>query len=267
MKRFISFLLAAMMLLTCVSALAASDWDCDCGAKGNTSSFCPDCGAAKPKETKKTTVSSNSKVKVGSYVKFGHYDQDGNDVNGKEAIQWLVLAVDGDKALLISRRGLHNAKFNSTSTRETWATCDLRTWLNKKFLNQAFTSSEREYILTTHVDEDISQCDPAHEPNRLGKDTDDKVFLLSYAEALKYMPTEEERMCRPTTRAINEGGNKSDKRYIDNEYRTCWYWLRSPAYNNNVCIVGWEGELDTCYMSHDYGVVRPCIWVDIAGLQ
>ena len=39
--------------------------------------------------------------------------------------------------------------------------------------------------------------------------------------------------------------------------------MRNPAYNNNVGAVGWEGELDTCYMNHPNGVVRPCIIVDL----
>ena len=40
---------------------------------------------------------------VGHYVSFGSFEQDNNLNNGKEEIEWLVLAKEGNKVLLISR--------------------------------------------------------------------------------------------------------------------------------------------------------------------
>lgn len=42
---------------------------------------------------------------VGSYVKFGSYEQDNDLSNGKEKIEWLVLDLQANEALLISKYG------------------------------------------------------------------------------------------------------------------------------------------------------------------
>ena len=44
-------------------------------------------------------------------VLFGSYEQDGDAANGKEPIEWLVLARDGDKALLLSKYALDHQSF------------------------------------------------------------------------------------------------------------------------------------------------------------
>lgn len=252
-----------------IKPAAAEDapWDCACGTKNNTGKFCPVCGKDKSNAVTGNVPATNSKVKVGQYVKFGSYEQDGNDVNGKEPIQWRVLAVEGDKALLISRYGLSRQPFNKTSSGETWEDCGLRTWMNKTFYKAAFTYDQQQSILTTTIKEDISQCSGDFPPNRLGNNTQDKVFTLSYVEMTEYLPTDYDRLCVPTEAAILEDCNESDRRYLDDEEKTCWYWMRSPAYNNNILVVGWEGEIDTCYMSHYYGVARPAMWVESSALK
>ena len=42
-------------------------------------------------------------VKKGDIVTFGTYEQDDLTRNGAEPIEWIVLAVEGDQALLLSR--------------------------------------------------------------------------------------------------------------------------------------------------------------------
>ena len=64
-------------------------------------------------------------VSVGSIIKFGFYEQDNNSSNGKEEIEWKVLAVDGNKALVISQYALDYQKYNSTYTPITWEECTL----------------------------------------------------------------------------------------------------------------------------------------------
>ena len=267
MKRFLAFLLAAMMVIGCVSALADTTWVCPgCGLQGNTGYFCPSCGTSRPQESD-INQSVTGGVSVGDYVFFGRYEQNNNIVDGKEDLVWKVLDVKGDKALLISAFGLHRITFNPTSNKATWANSGIRSWLNKTFYNDAFTSSEQSSIQVTFVDESMDQCCPSYAPKRLGDSTNDKVFLLSYAEMAQYMPTEYDRLCVPTVQAVAEDCNVSDKRYLDGDYKTCWYWLRSPAYNNNLVVVDWQGSFETCYMSHTYGVVRPALWVNVSALH
>ncbi|MBR6706673.1 MAG: hypothetical protein IKI84_08345 [Clostridia bacterium] len=199
-------------------------------------------------------------VAVGDYVYFGEYDQD--NVSGKEPIQWVVLSVSGNQALLISRYGLECKPFHTNSAGQTWENCSLRTWLNGTFLKTAFSKEERDAIQYTHIDESYSQSSPAFPPARVGNDTNDYVFILSYAEAVKYLTGNRDLMCIPTNHALANGGNRSNQAYL-NGNRTCWYWLRSPAYKNNALAVDWNGTFSSGYISQEYGVVRPCIWVDV----
>ncbi len=298
MKKILSVTLAIVLLITCAAALAADAWTCPgCGQTGNTGNFCPECGAARPNEgwtcsicgfagntdkfctncgtpkddqapVETETVSqpidtpaAASSVQVGDYISFGQYEQDGKTNNGAEAIEWKVLDIQNGKALVISRYAILAAQFNPHSSRESWYNCKLRETLNGKFYNQAFNSSEKNAIQATEVDDSSEQWDPKAMPNstRVVKNTTDYIFILSYGEMVRYMPTAAERLCRPTKYAVAQGSNSGNGGY-------CWYWMRNPAYNNNVGAVGWEGELDTCYMNHTYGVARPACWVDLAAI-
>lgn len=60
-----------------------------------------------------------AKFMVGKYVMYGHYPQtkEGND---NTPIEWLVLARDGNKALLISRYALDCQKYHSRDETLTW---------------------------------------------------------------------------------------------------------------------------------------------------
>ncbi len=199
-------------------------------------------------------------ISEGDYVTFGSYEQANG--RGREPIEWLVLDEHAGAALLISRYGLEAKVFNGNSGGQTWSNCALRTWLNGTFYRTAFSAAEREAILITRIDESSSQCSSAFPPARVGNDTDDYVFILSYAESVKYLGNVSDRKCIPTGHTVSAGGNKSDGNYL-NGRKTCWYWLRSPAYKNNAVVVDWDGSYNTCYISHPYGVVRPCIWVDV----
>ena len=76
---------------------------------------------------------------VGNSVSFGSYEQDNNPANGKEEIEWIVLDVQGDRSLLISKYALDCKKYNTEWTDGTWESCSLRKWLNSDFLNAAFS--------------------------------------------------------------------------------------------------------------------------------
>ena len=75
--------------------------------------------------------------KVGDIVYFGTYEQDNDTSNGKEDIEWLVLAKKGNRILVISDKALDRQPYNSSRTRVTWETCTLRKWLNNDFINAA----------------------------------------------------------------------------------------------------------------------------------
>ncbi|MDD2647633.1 MAG: DUF6273 domain-containing protein [Eubacteriales bacterium] len=267
LKRSVAILISLALILAYSFAFADDSWFCpNCGKGGNTSNFCPDCGTARPADAD-APANADSDVKVGTYVKFGSYEQDNDTLNGAEAIEWKVLEVEGGEALLISRYALENKPFNDTSSKQTWSNSSLRSWLNHTFLKAAFTADEQESIASSSIDESYAQAHPDFPPKRLGENTTDKVFLLSYAEMIEYMPDDYDRLCAPTKKAVSDGGNVSSERFLDDLEKTSWYWLRSPAFNNNIVCVNWDGALATCYMSHPYGVVRPCIRVKLSAID
>ena len=118
-------------------------------------------------------------VQVGTYVTFGSYEQDNDLSNGKEDIEWLVLAREDNKALLISRYSLDNKPYSEHEKDVPWENCSLRKWLNDNFLNEAFSSDEQNSIITSVVTADEN---PYHQLSQ-GNDTMDKVFILSVIEA------------------------------------------------------------------------------------
>ena len=87
--------------------------------------------------------------------------------------------------MLISRYSLDCKPYNTKDKKITWAKCTLRTWLNKNFLNDAFSQKEQKAILTTKVDNSKKQ---GYQNTDGGSNTKDKVFLLSYTEVTQYFP-------------------------------------------------------------------------------
>ena len=212
----------------------------------------------------------DAKFAVGNYVSFGMYPQTkaGNDAT---PIEWLVLARDGNKALLISRYGLDAQPYNKDNTSVTWETCTLRTWLNGMFYNKAFSSAEQAAILTTNVDNSKSQCYSGWNTSG-GNNTQDKVFLLSYAEASKYFgvtynSSNTKSRVAPTAYAIAQGAGKNSSYKTADGIDAGWWWLRSPgAYQSSAAGVRTGGSLFFNDVNYDSGSVRPALWVNIEAL-
>ncbi len=210
----------------------------------------------------------DAKFAVGNYVTFGTYPQtkEGNDAT---PIEWLVLARDGDKALLISRYGLDAQPYNKDNTSVTWETCTLRTWLNSTFYNKAFSSAEQAAILTTNVDNSKSQCYSGWNASG-GNNTQDKVFLLSYAEANKYFgvtydnSSNTKSRVAPTAYAIAQGAFTYSYDKTADSTDAGWWCLRSPGnYQDRAAGVDTVGSLGNSSVSNVSGSVRPALWVNI----
>ena len=200
--------------------------------------------------------SNNLKV-VGNTVTFGTYEQDNNKTNGKESIEWIVLANEGNRSLLISRNALDCQPYNINNNSVTWESCSLRTWLNDTFLNSAFTPNEQKAIHKTSVDNGQSQGCNNWSTNG-GNNTSDQIFLLSYGEAEKYFFSDNDRICTPTT-YVKSLEAKSD------ESGNCWWWLRSPGINLYAAgSVSPDGHLGS-YNRVNFGwyAIRPAFWIDL----
>ena len=199
---------------------------------------------------------------VGDTVFFGSYEQDNDTANGKEDIEWVVLAKEDNRLLLISDKTLDCKPYNASFIRVTWKDCTLREWLNKTFLSDAFSSEEQTKIQSTTVSADKN---PQYDTNP-GNATTDKVFLLSITEAEKYFGSNEARKCAPTAYAIAQGTYTSDDYETADGDPTVWWWLRSPGYIRSYAA--YVNSFGSVYAfgnnvhSVDAGV-RPAIWVSL----
>ena len=184
-------------------------------------------------------------AQVGDVVEFGSYEQDGNVSNGKEPIEWRVLAVEGNRAYVVSEKGLDAHAFNEdASDGNDWSSSDLKKWLEGDFATAAFTSDEMEGIS--------------------GSPT-----LLSVDEADEYFKSDADRICKPTQQAVNNGAWKS------NESEVCAWWLRSPGaysykptsgiYSYYAAYIYPDGRVfsDGCPADNSNLSVRPALWVNL----
>ena len=194
-------------------------------------------------------------IQVGSYIKFGAYEQDNNISNGKEDIEWLVLDVKDGKVLVISKYALDCQPYNTSKTNVTWGTCSLRKWLNNDFVNAAFSAIEKAMIPTVTVSADMNYTYFTNP----GKATQDQVFLLSITEANKYFNSDSARQCKPTEYAFSNGAN------INRSNGNCRWRLRSPGINpTNAVHVDYGGGVYATGFEVQMGgiAVRPALWID-----
>lgn len=204
-------------------------------------------------------------VRVGDHYIYGAYEQDNNFSNGKEPIEWIVLARTETSLLLISKHVLDYQPYNTVSEAVTWETCSLRKWLNGSFINGAFSAAEQTLIATTTV---LPDKDSRLSTNA-GNATNDKVFLLGVNEAVKYFSSNTARQCQNTAYANSKDPLAS---YEDhNDYGASW-WLRSPGGQQNladtvspygVALNQTASNIDGLEVSSDYIGVRPALWIDL----
>jgi len=201
----------------------------------------------------------NSGANAVETITFGHYEQDNDTTNGAEPIEWLVLAKEEDKMLVISRYALDCQIYNS-SYEVTWENCTLRSWLNDSFYNVAFSSEEQGRIVTVlNSNPDASEYQGGWE-GKGGNATNDNVFCLNYEEALAYFASDEARRCTATAYATAQGA-------LSKEYEnsvSCNWWLRSQGvYQTEAMAIARNGSLFCYYMDYDIVAVRPAMWISV----
>ena len=194
-----------------------------------------------------------AKAPVGSYITFGSYPK--TSKGNAEPIEWLVLAKKNDRLLVISRVALDCKPYNNSSDGATWENCSLRKWLNNDFLNKAFNSTEQELILTVTVPADNN---PSYNTPS-GNATQDKIFLLSLAEAEKYFTGVNIRndSCGASVLARQNGAELTS-------WGECSWWLRTPGKNlNRAVYIEILTEESGALVNNGKIAVRPALWIKL----
>ena len=164
-------------------------------------------------------------------------DSEINDVVVFGRYTWYVTDKTDGVCTLLCQGPVAKLPYNDTKTDITWENCSLRRWLNEDFYNSKFSDGEKAAIVTSHntyVEDDY------HYESDCGNDTDDKVYIFSYSEALA----------------------------VSDDTRDCGidWWVRTPGkYQYNAQYIGLR-SLDTIGNSVDnHMAVRPAIRVRYSG--
>ena len=196
-------------------------------------------------------------AQAGDIILFGGYEQDNNELNGTEPIEWLVLTREEDRILAVTRYALDRQPYNTEKASVTWENCTLRSWLNKQFLDMAFTEEEQRKIMTVKVSA-YKNPDSSTDP---GNDTVDQIFLLSIPEVDRFCDFFN-TMCIPTIYAEAQGC------YVYSGTGTCEWWLRSPGhyYDDNAAGVYTNGSVNSfghAVNDNYHAAVRPALWIKL----
>lgn len=175
-----------------------------------------------------------------------------------EPIVWDVLAEEGNRKLLLSRKAVAKRPYHDADEPVSWETCSLRAWLNGDFYRAAFNDYEKQRILKIPVTADRNTyCN-----TDAGNSTDDHVFLLSLSEvnALLRRKLSAKRKCEADPADAPDADN--DNKAADDT--GCVWWLRSPGSEKNeaACVNG-DGQISNFGLPANTPTiaVRPCIWV------
>lgn len=215
-----------------------------------------------PAGTPKGPSSDSNGTRIWDTIYFGAYWQ--SDTNGdgiadetddKEPIRWRVLSVDGADVLLIADKGLDAQPYNKSGKKSTWETSSLRSWLNKDFMSAAFTEEEQAAVQINKV----VMEDNSDNGTEGGKDTRDKIYLLSDQEVQQYGFTRDRaRRMEPTEYARTKGALVSGG--------FAYWWLRSPGeYAQKAAVVYPEGGISDAgdFMGRSYETVRPVLLLNL----
>ncbi len=221
---------------------------------------------------------------------FGNYWQEDTNGDGKAdkkdektPIKWRVLSVEGDDVFLLADKNLDAQRYNDANTAVAWETCTMRSWLNgygaeanqeekdyrdNNFFNSAFSEEEQSAIKMTNV---VNDDNPEYSTEG-GRDTSDKVYLLSIAEVTK---TEYgftfSGSCTNTRQAVNTAytaaGGEIGSEYMSNAGREDSWWLRSPGYrSDSASCVYYHGNVIGLFIDVDdsYRAARPALHLNLS---
>lgn len=191
---------------------------------------------------------------VGSTINLGIYASE---------IEWIVLEIKENKALLISKTCLDYMQFDNEDNEEdsTWAESDIREMLNSDFIRHAFSADELAMICETTIQT------PANDISGFtgGDDTLDRVFVLSAEEAKTYFKSASDLRAARTsyaeTRQTAYMKSALGSNYYGSAPQTSW-WLRSSYSSWEKYQVAYDGTIAVSH-KRNAAFVRPCIWIDL----
>ena len=200
-------------------------------------------------------------IKRGEKIQIGRYPQ--GDKGEVEPLIWKVLEVsdtDG-RVLLITDKLIETKAYHEKIEEVSWKECALRRWLNRNFIDIAFTEEELNMIervqnkssyITTYGlrDEEVAE---------------DRVFILSSEEVSKYLIYAVDRVAVMSSWANKNSSRRANAENVQDGSRIGWWWIRSSGYFNPfVKYVDAHGNIrEWGNIKTSVGFVRPAIWIKL----
>ena len=186
-------------------------------------------------------------------------------------IYWRVLAIENDKALLISEEILVLRQYNDEQKDITWENSSLRKYLNGEFFSQL--GAMKPKIVETR---NRNPNNPWYGTTG-GNATTDKVFLLSLDELIEYFGDSGKLRNQPKDDRKYRWRKGKKVYWINDQYNSIrtanfesegasWWWLRSPGvYSGYATSVDFGGSVDVHGLLVIYGGcgVRPALWLNL----
>ena len=189
---------------------------------------------------------------IGSVLTLGQWES--------HALNWTVLAVDGDRALLYLDGCLASQPYNTENKAVTWQTCTLRQWLQNVFCPGAFSPAEAAAICTVMIDNPVTYGTYG------GEGTLDSVFLLSRSELEAFFPVLKDRKTSMLTMP-DLSAKAGTVAFVSPYDLASPYWLRSPGVDEkHASCVSWSGVIESHAIKAGDIAVRPAVWVDLTVL-
>ena len=190
----------------------------------------------------------SSTINVGDIIPFSKYS-------------WRVLDIQDGKALILSERVIEKRLYHSSWAAVTWETCTLRQYLNGEFYN-SFSTEEKARIAETRIP---NNNNPWYGTNG-GNVTNDRIFLLSIEEVVKYFGDSGQLRNRPSNSAYINDKYNSARIAQDGNGGASWWWLRSPGINSfYAASVDSDGSIYINRVNVVYGGggIRPALWLNL----
>ena len=198
-------------------------------------------------------ASAASPYQIGDFVEFTSFPQDSNaDKSVSIPLEWQILEIDQEnhKMLLLSRYGIKASSYCAPAAGIDYAeSCSYEYSSAVSSLN-GLEDGESLVNFLPDGDAENSGAVPF---------MDDTFFLLSAAEAEKYLKNAGDRILYPTPE-MSKSGSKAD--LTDQGYG--WWWLRSDKEGDHAPFVDFNGKIHnegTCVF-HGGGLLRPAVWID-----
>ena len=240
-------------------------------------------------------TSAYASANPGNEFQFGAYEQDNNLSDGAEPIEWVVLANEGDRILVLSKYVLvgEPEEMSEGEIRDdaipgadrdsvTWEVCSERKWLNSIFYEEAFSDEERNCILQSELttpDTEGTWSGRSNQPFHTygGSDTTDYLFLLSYEEFKEYVKPLKIANAEPTAASAVKANKETG--YASWQLRSPGVvqdWvddmtMTSTGYSDEFAEIGSDesgdiyGELNSFHSGRVYN--NPSTGVNFGGLR